>query len=185
MKQQEKFSRLTRETWLQEALEVLADDPIHLRIDTLAQRLGVSKGSFYWHFENRSDFVHALAEHWRDTNTQAVVDAIGEVSGPPEERLRTLMQYIVAGQAARYDLAVRAWARIEPGILPIVREVDQIRLDTLRGLFEDLGFEEPELGIRTRAFVVFHSFESAFTHEMSSEEILRQLDARFAFFAGE
>ena len=73
--------RLSRETWLAEALKVLAEDPTHLRVDQLAERLGVSKGSFYWHFENREAFVRALAEYWKDADTQSVVRAIAEVDG--------------------------------------------------------------------------------------------------------
>ena len=59
MVQASKKMRLSRESWLQQALEILAEDPQHLRVDEVARRLGVSKGSFYWHFKNRSDFVLA------------------------------------------------------------------------------------------------------------------------------
>ena len=77
MSQTNKKTRLSREAWLAEALEALAEDPAHLRVDQLAQRLGVSKGSFYWHFENREAFVCALAQYWRDADTQIVADALG------------------------------------------------------------------------------------------------------------
>ena len=57
MAQSERKARLTREAWLAKALDILAENPEHLRIDELAERLDVSKGSFYWHFKNRSEFV--------------------------------------------------------------------------------------------------------------------------------
>lgn len=174
--------RLTREAWLAQALEILADDPEHLRIDEIASRLGVSKGSFYWHFENRSDFVRSLAEFWRDANTQSVVDLVGQQVGTPEDRLYALMRLLVEQKAAQYDLAVRAWARHEPEIAPVIREVDKIRLKMLRGIFADMGFEEPELGMRTRVFVIAHSFEHALTVGLSRKEAAEQLEARHAFF---
>lgn len=180
--QPKKKSRLTREAWLAKALDILAEDPEHLRIDEIASRLHVSKGSFYWHFENRAEFVRALAEYWRDANTQSVVDAVEHRDVSPEERLRELMLSIVEQQAARHDLAIRAWARHEPDILPVIREVDEIRLDTLRGIFADMGYEEPELSMRTRIFVVAHSFEELLSVELSRDEALAQLDARHAFF---
>ena len=182
MGQTEKKSRLTREAWLAKALDILADDPEHLRIDEIAERLHVSKGSFYWHFENRSDFVHALAEYWRDTNTQTIADAVGAHAGSAEERLYELMRLIVDDRAAQYDLAIRAWARHVPEIVPVIREVDEIRMRTLRDIFADMGFEEPELSVRARVFVVFHSFEQLLTPRLSREEALEQLDVRLALF---
>ena len=178
----EKKSRLTRDAWLAKALDVLADDPEHLRLDEIARRLHVSKGSFYWHFENRSDFVRALAEYWRDMNTQRVADAIANHAGSPEERLLELMRMVTAERSAQYDLAVRAWARHEPAIVPVIEEVDEIRLKTVRALFESMGFEEPELGIRTRVFVVAQSFDQLLTQRLIPEEALDQVEARHAFF---
>ena len=180
--QAEKRPRLTREVWLAKALDILAEDPEHLRIDEIAARLGVSKGSFYWHFKNRSDFVHALAEYWRDANTQVVADAVGELDGAPEERLHALMKFLLENRSARYDLAVRAWARHEPEIMPVIREVDKIRLATLRRIFADMGFEEPELSIRARTFVVSQSFDHAMTVRLSRKEAIEQLAAQHAFF---
>ena len=177
-----KRSRLTREAWLAQALDILADNPEHLRIDEMAERLHVSKGSFYWHFENRSDFVHSLAEYWRDTNTQTVADAVEQNAGSAEERLYELMRLIVEERAAQYDLAVRAWARHEPEIVSVIQEVDEIRLKTLRDIFGEMGFKEPELGVRARLFVVMHSFEQLLTPHLSREEALGQLDIRHAFF---
>ncbi len=182
MPQSNKKSRLSREEWLAEALHVLAEDPTHLRVDQLAQRLGVSKGSFYWHFENREAFVHALAEYWKDADTMSVVRAIGAVDGGPKEQFREMIRTIVQERMARYDFAVRAWARIEPSIAPIIREVDEIRMNNVRSLFAGMGFEEPELSVRTRMFMVAHSFDDALTVSLSEEEVSDQIDTRFEFF---
>jgi AcrR family transcriptional regulator len=182
MQQARSNTRLSRETWLAEALEVLAKDPAHLRVDQIAQRLGVSKGSFYWHFENREAFVTALAEYWQDADTQIVVRALAQLDSGPEEKLRMMMRLIVDDRLARYDLAVRAWARIEPGIAPIVRKVDETRMATVRDLFAEMGFEEPELSVRTRVFVVAHSFDDALSIPLSDKEVSSQLDTRFEFF---
>ena len=73
-----KTDRLSKEKWLEEALLALSKDPTHLRVDEIAARLGVSKGSFYWHFEGRADFVKALAEYWRDTESGLTAQKIME-----------------------------------------------------------------------------------------------------------
>ena len=57
--------RLNRGAWLREALEVLRESGIdHVKVEPLAKRLGVTKGSFYWHFKDRADLLRALPEHW-------------------------------------------------------------------------------------------------------------------------
>ncbi len=182
MKQAEKKTRLTRKAWLQQALDILAEDSAHLRIDELAERLGVSKGSFYWHFENRSDFVRQLAEYWKDANTLAVKDAVDSVDGPAEDRLHALMKFLIEQQSGRYDLAVRAWARHEPSIVPVIRETDEIRLNTVNSLFLEMGFDKVEAWVRARVFMACHSMEDALSNAPTRKEALDHLDARHAFF---
>ncbi len=182
MNQPEKKQRLTRETWLQKALDVLAEDPEHLRIDELAERLGVSKGSFYWHFDNRSDFIYAMAEFWRDVYTAAIADLVSEFGGSAEDKLRAIMRQILENKVARYDLAVRAWSRHEPNIRPVIREVDEIRTKTVRGLFLEMGFDEAEARMRSRVFIVCHSLEDALSVPLSQKEANKQIETRLAFF---
>ncbi len=177
-----KKPRLSREAWLQQALDTLAEDPTHLRIDELATRLGVSKGSFYWHFGNREDFVQRLAAYWRDQYTLVVIGAVSSADGAPEERLRLLLTQILTQRYARYDPAIRAWARLEPGILPVVREVDELRLKILRGLFSEMGFTGTDLEMRTRIFVVCHSFEDALSIDLKRKNLRQEIDTRLAFF---
>ena len=182
MNQSEKKSRLTRETWLQQALDVLAEDPEHLRIDELAEKLGVSKGSFYWHFDNRSDFIYSMAAYWRDVYTASVADLISEFGGSAKDRLRAIMQQILENKIAQYDLAVRAWSRHEPSIRPVIREVDEIRTKTVHDAFLQLGFDEAEASMRARVFLVCHSLEDALSISLSQKEARKQIETRLAFF---
>ena len=179
MNQPKKKPRLSRESWLQQALDILAENPEHLRIDELAERLGVSKGSFYWHFEKRSEFVQAMAEYWRDKYTSDVRDEVFSA----EDHLREILKETLIDKVGRYDLAVRAWARHEPSINPVIREVDKIRLQSLRIIFVKLGFDEADASTRARVFVACHSFEDALSIPLSRKEAVEQLDARYAFFA--
>jgi len=178
----EKKPRLSRETWLQQALDILAEDPEHLRIDELADRLGVSKGSFYWHFENRSDFIQAMAEYWRDKFTSDIRNEIFQAEYSAEDRLYEILKETLVDKIGRYDLAVRAWARHEPSINPVIREVDKIRMQVLNDIFVELGFDEMEAITRARVFVVCHSFEDTLSIQLNREEALEQIDARLAFF---
>ncbi len=174
--------RLSREVWLGRALEALAESPTHLRIDHLAEKLGVSKGSFYFHFKDRADFIHSLAEYWRDVYTNRAVLAALAMDCAPEDKLRFLMEALITEGLNTMDVPVRALARIEPGIMDVILEVDEIRLGTLRTIFSEMGFEGDELEMRARVFVTCHSFDTSLSVKLSREEALAQIPARLAFF---
>ena len=182
LNQAETKSRLSREAWLAKALDILAEDPEHLRIDELAERLGVSKGSFYWHFENRSDFVYAMAEFWREQSTMTLAEALSRLDTSAEDRVYVLMTQLLEYRAGRHDLAVRAWARHEPSILPVIREVDEIRIREVKDLFLEMGFDSAEAYMRARVFVTFHSLDEAMSIQLSRKEARAQLELRYAFF---
>ena len=59
--------QLDRENWIESATDVLAREGLGgLRIEVLAKRCGVTKGSFYWHFKDRQDLLTAILEHWQE-----------------------------------------------------------------------------------------------------------------------
>ena len=66
--------RLDRNAWLSEAMEVLRESGVdHVKVEPLAKRLGVTKGSFYWHFKDRPDLLRALPEYWVESQTEPVL----------------------------------------------------------------------------------------------------------------
>lgn len=175
--------RFNREDWLALALETLSKQGnSRLTIDRLVADLGVTKGSFYWHFENRADFIQKLLEYWAKKFTYNVVDQINAIEGGAEERMYGLMELLTRSDASRYDIAVRAWAAQEPTVATVVRRVDMVRLGYIKSLFLELGFEGDELTIRSRAFLYWSSFELGLFAPMSKQENIRMLEKRYAFF---
>ena len=174
-------TRLNRDEWLARALEVLAKaGGSVLTIDTLVQRLGVSRGSFYWHFKDRTDFVRQLIDYWSVIFTQSIAEQTGQLEGDAEDRLLTLMESIVRDRLTRYDMAIRAWASHDPVAARSVKKVDEFRLGYVRSLFEEMGFKGEELEMRTRTFVVFYSLEPGLFAGISRKEQLKQLKLRHA-----
>jgi len=56
---------MTAEDWLDAALQVVAEGGLKaLAIEPLAKRMGISKGSFYWHFKNRRALLLELLRFW-------------------------------------------------------------------------------------------------------------------------
>ena len=112
-----KSRRLSREQWLKRALEILSKEGnAKLRIDLLSRNLGVSKGSFYWHFKDRADFVKRLAEYWARSSTEQAIELVNQSQGNASSRLLELMEFLCQKDFAKYDVAMRAWAAQEPAV---------------------------------------------------------------------
>lgn len=173
--------RLSRADWLRLALDALAEEgETELRIEKLTAHLGVTKGSFYWHFEDRADFVHRLAKYWAAEFTGQVGSYLESLDESASERLLALMRTVVGGELARYDILMRAWATHDDAVASIVRKVDRERLSTVRDLFAAIGFDGDELERRTRLFVTFVSFESGLSVPRSRRRRLEDLPALHA-----
>jgi AcrR family transcriptional regulator len=171
-----------REDWLASSLPVIAKKGGRFRIEELARELGVTKGSFYWHFTDREDFVRSVARYWADSSTQSVVDKVGTVRGDAKERLFSVMEMVTRERLGRFNLAMLSWAAYEPEVATMVRKVYDQRLGFVGSLFAEMGFTGDELEMRTRSFVAYMLGHSTgiFPHE-TKEEMLRKLKRRFDF----
>jgi AcrR family transcriptional regulator len=162
VRKQQAITRHDKDEWLKKALEVVArDGGAKLRIDALVKEMGVTKGSFYWHFESRDDFVRALLEYWHEYSTLNVPRGLQELSGSASERLYALITIVVGQELTRYDLAIRSWAIQEPDIRPLVRRTDVFRLNFVRDLFAEMGFDTTEADMRARMLVTYMALDGA------------------------
>ncbi|MCI3181653.1 TetR/AcrR family transcriptional regulator [Caulobacter sp. CCUG 60055] len=143
---------LERGEWVAAARRLLVAEGIQaVKIDRLAKALGVTRGGFYWRFEDHKALLDALVEDWRERNGLAMVAPLaGE--GPPIERFRAFMRVLIdeVDFSPAYDMAVRAWARTEPEVAAVVKAVDAERLAVLAALFRDAGWRPEEADVRAR-----------------------------------
>ena len=130
--------QLTREAWLDEGLKQLAEaGPNALKADPLARSLGVSRGSFYWHFADVGDFRAAVLARWRSVSTDAIIAAL-EGEARREERLSTLMlRAFMRGD--KLERAIRAWASQDSAARKAAAEVDAARVDYISRLLVEAG----------------------------------------------
>lgn len=143
--------RTPRSSWVEEGLRALAaGGPEAIRVEPLAKSLGVTKGGFYWHFEDRPALLEAVLDHWEKASVEEVIERIeGEAGGDPRDRLRRL--FALAGE--RHDLreadfAVREWARRDPGVAARLERVDGRRLEYMRSLFAEFCPDPDEVEAR-------------------------------------
>jgi AcrR family transcriptional regulator len=152
--------RLGPGDWCQAALAAVAENGLDgIAVEPLAKRLGVSKGSFYWHFKNRNALVSAAVEHWEESLVADVNERI--VVADPRERLTVLIRGAVSrrADAGRIEAAFIS-SRDNALIAPAVRRVTQRRVAYLSQAFRELGFNEHDA--RHRATVAAGAYVGLF-----------------------
>ena len=176
-------ARLSRDEWLARALEVIGKKGAsELAVESLAQKLGVTKGSFYWHFKNRDNFFRQLIEYWDVNFTQTVIAEISGQGGPAEERLLELMRLVQTKRLDRFEMPVRAWAQQNPTLAPLVRRVDRHRISFVRSLFLEMGFDEDEAEMRPRVFLTYMITQRFLLPSTAGSKQFTDLRKRAAFF---
>lgn len=178
-----KRARLERNQWLALALDTFAEEGrARLRIEELCRKMGVTRGSFYWHFKNRDDFVYSIVKYWMDWSTQNAMEAANSSKGNAGERLLALAEYITQKDLGKYDMIMHSWALYEPQVAQMVQKVDDQRLAFVRSLFSEMGFIGDELEMRAQTFAGYHSLEKGFLARASRKGRKKYLIQRLAFF---
>ena len=144
---------LDRDAWIRGAIAILAEHGAErLRVEVLATRLGVTKGSFYWHFKDRRDLQDAVLEYWKDGRIR---DIRKQTQAEPGAEAAALLHTIEVYASARnregiaIEAAVRDWARRDPQAAAVVEEVDAERLACACRLFRACGLPEQEARARS------------------------------------
>lgn len=145
------LTRTPRSRWIEEGLRALAaGGPDAVRIETLARALGVTKGGFYWHFEDRRALLDEMLAAWERVGVDEVIERVEVEGGSARTRLRRLFELAsTSGALLRIDLAVRDWARREQAVAERVRRVDNRRMDYLRSLFGAFCPDEDDVEARS------------------------------------
>jgi AcrR family transcriptional regulator len=143
-------ARTPRSKWIDEGLRALASGgPDAVRIDALAKSLGVTRGGFYWHFDDRRALLDELLDAWERTGVQDVIERVDGEGGDARDKLRRLFELASrSDRLLRTDLAVRDWSRREPAVAERLRHVDNRRMDYLRTLFGTFCADEDDVEAR-------------------------------------
>lgn len=136
----------SRERWLHEGLELLAESGIGgVTIESLSARLGLSKGSFYHHFDGMPGYRQALLEYFEERENQDFIDRANAAPEPAgEPRLRHILADVMAAEGGRPHLenAVRSWASSDPVAREYLDRIDPARVDFLQEQFEAMNLEQ-------------------------------------------
>lgn len=142
-----------RETWLRAATQTIADSGVDgVKVETLARQLGVTKGSFYWHFKDRRALLDAVLEHWRQGRVDDIVQRTQCAPGDEIAQLHHVIDtYSLARnrRGMRIELAIRDWARHDAAARAVIDAVDTLRLECASALFLAAGRSPDEAASRS------------------------------------
>jgi AcrR family transcriptional regulator len=138
---------LTREDWIRAALAVVAEHGVAgVAVDRLARTLGVTRGSFYWHFRDRRQLIDAVLEEWeQEYTTDLLPDAEGV--DDPVERLRLVFHDVYELPVDQIEVTLHS-AADDPLVAPTLARVIRTRLALLRRIFTELGLSDEEAADR-------------------------------------
>jgi AcrR family transcriptional regulator len=150
--------QLSAQDWLDQGLKTLAARGFTaLKAEPLAKAMGVSRGSFYWHFADIGAFHAAILKHWREVAAEQIIANLETASGD-ENPLHLLLRQAFSGKLA-LERAVRNWAMFDAAARNAVQAIDRRRLEYLEGLFGGAGF--PHEAAAARAQILYWAFIGA------------------------
>lgn len=167
-----KTARLDRSEWIALARSALIKDGIAgVRVEPLAAKLGVTTGSFYHHFKNRGELLSELISDWELTNTRGMIEAVRDHVDDPYKQMHALNRVWIDEIQfdPAYDSAMRDWARASAKVEKVVRRVDDERIALLTGIYQSIGYRNPEAMVRAR-ILYFHQVGYYALHIKESHE---------------
>lgn len=150
-----KTDPLSAADWLDRGLKTLTESGFTaLKAEPLAKAMGVSRGSFYWHFADVGAFHTALLKRWREIMTEQIIADL-EQSAEGEGRINVLLRRAFSGKLT-LEVAVRTWATLDPAARAAVQAIDKRRLSYIENLLTTSG-HLPEIA-RARAQILYWAF---------------------------
>lgn len=146
--------RLSLDDWTEAGLQLLVSEGRGaVKISRLCDELGVTKGSFYWHFSDIDDLMKAIATRYTSQDNDAARGLTNLEELPVHERLARMGAMLVDARAWEAEVAVREWARSDPQVAESVRALDQRIMSVVRNCFLELGFDDDEAELRAGTLV--------------------------------
>ena len=169
-------AQLDRSGWIDGAIEALADEGLSgMRVEALAKRFGVTKGSFYWHFKDRQDLFDAMLQTWKEGRIRDIDKQRAMPAGNESEQLQQIIEIYSANRNRKgisIELAVRDWARRDSQASAVVEEVDTYRLESACKLFVATGLSDSEAKSRSLLLYAYVFGQSLMAYDRFDPKII-------------
>lgn len=185
--ERERGWRGSAEGWLAGAHGMLVEGGVEsVKIGPLAERLGLSRTSFYWHFADREALLAALVRRWQDTNTAALLARLEAPAATVTEAILLLFDaWVDPGLFdARAEFAMRTWALTDAGVAAVLAAEDARRIAAIAGLFLRFGYDATEADTRARTVYLTQVGYIALRSEEDFETRMARIPAYALVFTG-
>jgi AcrR family transcriptional regulator len=138
-----RVSPLQPSDWIKAGFVQLAREGIEsVRIEVLARDLGVSKGSFYWHFRDRDDLLMQMLHRWETSEAEWLSAEESGSAGPPNAAIRwaRFLERSIEPDRIREEIAVRAWARKDERVALRLAAIERRITQVIASVLADIGF---------------------------------------------
>ena len=171
------IDRQSKDSWLNAALKALVSGGIDkVRVESLAKNLGVTKGSFYWHFKDREQFLDELLNFWAEQSTQAVI-ANPNYPAESKARVKAVAEDIVRHDLGKMDPHIRSWTQYDKRRARVVAKIDKVRFEFLRDLFLAAGFSMSGSDLRAQSLYRYVLGEQFISVRESMSQRLQRMQA--------
>ncbi len=143
--------RGTRDIWIKAAYRTLLESGIDaVKVMSLAERLGLSRTSFYGHFSGRTELLDALITHWQARNTGNLIRRTEDYAETITEAILNVFDPWLVPDLfdSRLEFAVRNWAHTDKALARLLVEADEVRVEAFQNMFERFGFDPHYANIR-------------------------------------
>jgi AcrR family transcriptional regulator len=170
------ITRTPRNMWVEAGLRALAaGGPSAVRVEALAQALGVSKGGFYGRFADRGALLEEMLDAWERKAIDEVLERVQRKGGDVRTRLRRAGVRTFSPELLPIDLAIREWSRYDAAVAERLARVDSRRMAYLRQMFREISRDEDEAEARSMlafSLMIGHHFMAANHGRRSHEDVL-------------
>lgn len=168
--------RTPRSSWIDAGLRALAaGGPEAVRIELLAQELGVTRGGFYWYFEGRQAFLDEMLDTWERRSIDETRERVESEGGDAREMVWRAGMLTFSKELLPIDLAVRDWARRDKSVATRLGRVDNRRMEYLRALISSFCDDADEIEARSMlafSLAIGNHFIAADHGRRSRKEVL-------------
>jgi AcrR family transcriptional regulator len=168
--------RGSEDLWLNAAYDLLIEKGVDaVKVLPLAETLGLSRTSFYGHFDSREALLDALVSRWRDRNTGNLIRQTQAYAETITEAVFNIFDCWLRPDLfdARLDHAIRNWALGDPALRRVLERNDGERIDAIAGMFERFGYAPDDA--RIRAFTIYYT-QVGYVSMMVQEETQVRVD---------
>ncbi|OYW56163.1 MAG: TetR family transcriptional regulator [Rhodobacterales bacterium 32-66-7] len=186
--QTERGWRGTPDLWLDAAYALLVEGGVEaVKILPLAARLGVSRTSFYWHFQDREALLARLIDRWQAQNTGSLLARCHAPADTIAEAMLNLIDCWVEPRLfdSRLEFAMRTWAQSDPAVADALAKADSQRIEALTALFLRFGYDPTEADTRARTLYLTQIGYIALKSDESFQVRMGRIPAYVLVFCGQ